>query len=113
MSKKLRKIVKPRVRHFIKEWRKYKGLTQERLASRVELTPGAISQLEGGTVNYTQPTLEALAEALGCEPGDLLRPPPIDAENELAALVMAMNAERKAKALKLLKVLLDEDGKAA
>lgn len=58
--------------HFIREWRKHRKLTQEALAERANLTPGAISQLENGLINYTQPTLEALALALWCSPGDLL-----------------------------------------
>lgn len=80
MAQKVRPIPKPeRPRHFIREWRKFRGLTQERLAERVDVTAGAISQLENGIVSYTQPTLEALAYALQCEPGDLLsRDPALD-----------------------------------
>lgn len=59
-------------RHYVKEWRKHKHLTQEKLAERSGVTHGAISQLESGKTNYTQGMLEALAGALGCEPGDLL-----------------------------------------
>src|ERR1700738_4009489 len=59
-------------RHFIKAWRIHRGLTQERLGDRVGVTHGALSQLERGLVNYTQPMLEALADALQCEPGDLI-----------------------------------------
>lgn len=73
MVQKVHPLPKPeKPRHFIREWRKYRGLTQERLAERVEMTSGMISQLENGIVNYTQPTLEALAAALSCDPGDLL-----------------------------------------
>jgi transcriptional regulator with XRE-family HTH domain len=72
-----KQTVKPRLkqgprRHFIRQWRKFRGLTQEQLAARIDVTPGAISQLENGRVGYTQPMLEALAEALSCGPGDLL-----------------------------------------
>lgn len=63
-------------RHFIKQWRKFKRLTQEKLAERIGVTPGAISQLELGRVNYTQPMLERLAEEFGCRPGDLLNVDP-------------------------------------
>lgn len=57
---------------FIRAWRKFRELTLERLAERVGVTAGAISQLERGDVAYTQPMLEALAEALNCEPADLI-----------------------------------------
>ena len=38
----------------------------------VGVTHGALSQLERGLTNYTQPMLEALAEALQCDPADLI-----------------------------------------
>lgn len=59
-------------RHFIREWRKARGLTQEQLASRLNVAVSSISQLETGKQGYSQPTLEALADALGCQPADLL-----------------------------------------
>ncbi len=61
-----------RRRHFIKEWRKYRGLTQEQLAERIGVAVSTISQLETMKQGYSQPTLEAIADALGCEPADLL-----------------------------------------
>ncbi len=63
---------KPAARHFVRAWRKHRGYTQEQLAEMIGATHGAISQLENGKINYTQPMLEALAEALSCEPADLL-----------------------------------------
>jgi DNA-binding Xre family transcriptional regulator len=42
------------------------------LAEKLDLTHGAISQLERGLVGWTQPTLEALAKALECTPADLI-----------------------------------------
>ena len=73
MAKRVTPIPKrqPR-RHYLREWRAYRGLTQERLAERAGLTPGAISQLENDQVGYTQASLEALANALQCEPAELL-----------------------------------------
>lgn len=59
-------------RHFIREWRKAKGLTQEQLANRLNVAVSSISQLETGKQGYSQPMLEALADALGCQPADLL-----------------------------------------
>jgi transcriptional regulator with XRE-family HTH domain len=61
-----------RPRHYVREWRKHRRLTQEKLAESIPFTVGAISQLETGRTSYTQNMLEALAKALGCEPGELL-----------------------------------------
>jgi transcriptional regulator with XRE-family HTH domain len=77
MADTVRPIPKPKRRsHFIKQWRHKKGLTQEQLAERIGVTPGAISQLELNRVNYTQFMLEAIAAELGCRPGDLLNVDP-------------------------------------
>jgi DNA-binding XRE family transcriptional regulator len=51
-------------------------LTQEQLAERIGVTPGAISQLELGRVNYTQPCLEAIATEFGVGPGEFLNVDP-------------------------------------
>ena len=58
--------------HFIKAWRKFRGLTQEQLAERLEMTQATVARIEKGEISYTQPVLEAVAEALGCQPGDLI-----------------------------------------
>lgn len=62
----------PRRRIFLKQWRNYRGLTQELLAERVGMSKGNISQLEQGVQGYSQEGLERLADALQCDPGQLL-----------------------------------------
>lgn len=69
---KVRANPKTRRRTFIREWRKHRGLTLEQLAERIEVTAGALSQLERGLVNYTQAMLEALADELQTTPASLL-----------------------------------------
>ena len=62
--------------HYIKEWRKFRGLTQERLAERTPFTHGAISQLETGRTShdmYVTPgaapnTFRQLKKAFNWEP---------------------------------------------
>ncbi len=63
-------------RHFIKEWREYRGLTQAQLAERVGMTQGNISQLERGIQGYSVAGLNALAEALNCTTWQLLNVDP-------------------------------------
>lgn len=67
--------------HFVREWRKYRGYTQEQLAEMIGVTHGALSQLETGKINYTQPMIEALADALVTEPGALLYVNPMQAQS--------------------------------
>lgn len=61
-----------RRRHFIKQWREFRHLTQEQLAERTGMSNNNISQLENFKQNYSAEGLEAIAEALNTEPGLLL-----------------------------------------
>lgn len=73
MAKKVQPRFKApaRRRLYLKEWREYRGLTQEQLAERVGMSVSNVSQLERGLQGYSQDGLEKLAEALQCEPGHL------------------------------------------
>ena len=63
---------------LLRQWRKHRGLTQEKLAERLGTSKGYISQLESGKQRYNQQHLEALTEALDCDPVDLLIRDPTD-----------------------------------
>jgi len=57
----------------IKDLRNQKGLTQQELADRTELTKGYISQLEHGLVAPSVITLLDLIECLGTTPSDFFK----------------------------------------
>lgn len=78
MTKVTPNFKKPKPRYYFREWRKKRQLTQEELAERVGVTPPSISQLERGLQGFSDSTLEAVADALGCSPGDLLMRNPLD-----------------------------------
>jgi transcriptional regulator with XRE-family HTH domain len=61
-----------RRRTYFKEWRAARGMTQEQLAKALGVDKSAVSKVETGRNLYNQSTLEAWADALGCEPGDLI-----------------------------------------
>jgi len=87
---------KQRRRTFIREWRKYREISQEDLAHAANMSAGNLSVLENGKINYTQETLERLADALDCEPGDLLTVDPNAGDGEIYSLARnATPAERK------------------
>lgn len=73
----MRRAKKASVRHYVREWRQKRGLTQEQLAERVDRSRGLISQIESGTTLLTEDLIYALADAFQCEPGDLLRVNPL------------------------------------
>ncbi len=102
VTKKVQTRFKPRPqRYFFKEWRKHRGYTQEELAEMIGLTAPSISKLETGKQGFTDSTLEAIADALNCGPGDLLMRNPLDSEAPWSIWDRIPQAERK-QALKVL-----------
>lgn len=98
MAKRPDPRVKPRFKQrrriFLKEWREYRELTQEQLADRVGWGVSNVSQLERGLQGYSQDGLEALAEALQCDPGQLLNVDPSKDEGIWSLWEVAKPAER-------------------
>jgi transcriptional regulator with XRE-family HTH domain len=87
-------MAKRRLRTFIKEWRTFRGLSQETLAELAGMSSGNLSLIERGLQNYTQETLEALAGALKCDPVDLLAREPTDPEGIWSVWDKAKPGER-------------------
>ena len=88
---------KPRARRrtFIREWREFRGLSQEALGERLETSGGSISRIESGTQPYTQDPLEALAEALMTDPASLLMRNPNDDDAIWSIWDQAKKADRQ------------------
>lgn len=66
-------------RHFIREWRKYRGLSLRQLADRMEVEPGVplmshanLQRIELYEQPYDQQLLEAASIALECSATDLI-----------------------------------------
>lgn len=70
--------VKGMQQHFIREWRKARGLNIPQLANKTGLTGSLISQIEVGRSRYSQKSLEKIAAALDCESWQLLGIDPTD-----------------------------------
>lgn len=58
--------------HYLKEWRKHRGLTQVQLAEAMEISRSYLTMIERGDRRYDQHFLEAAAKVLECTPGDLI-----------------------------------------
>ena len=57
----------------VRRWRVRRGLTQELLSEASELDTRFLRRVERGTVNLRFDTIVRLADALGVQPGALLR----------------------------------------
>jgi len=68
-------VPKPRrklTRTFLKEWRDYRGLTQEQAAERLNVSRTLLSKIENAKSPYTQGFMEAAAEAYRADVADLI-----------------------------------------
>lgn len=81
--------------HYIKEWRKFRGMTQEQLAERIGITKSYVTKIEKGSRRYDQPFLEAAAEVLRCDPADLIMRDPTDPEGIWSIWDMLAPVERR------------------
>ncbi|TPK14139.1 helix-turn-helix transcriptional regulator [Mesorhizobium sp. B2-5-11] len=98
-------------KHFIREWRKFRGLSLRRLAERMETEPGElltshanIQRIEKYEQPYTQEILEAIAEALEVTPIDLLAVDPTK-NGEVVDLLRLINDKNRDQAVRVLKAL--------
>ncbi len=100
---------------FLRQWRLFRDLTQERLAEMVGLTSSSISQLETGSQGFTDKSLARLADALRCTPAALLS---YDPQRQDSFWPLLEAAERLAgrernRAYKLMVAALDLDADEA
>lgn len=110
-AKKPRKSYK---RTFVREWREFRGLSQEQLAERIGLQAPALSYLERGQSAYTQGTMERLAVALDTTVPALLTVDPANQddigellrkEGEVVGLLRRIDDSNRAQAIRVLKAL--------
>lgn len=93
----------------IKEIRKLRQLSQERLAERVGVEPKQISRIEGGKSSPSMDTLEGLARELKVEMKDLLDFHHLEdtdkLDDQVLALIHGMDVQTKRTAVRILRAL--------
>jgi len=66
----------PRPGHYLREWRRARGVSLNEMARRTEFYKSTFSRIENGKVSYYREILEAYARVLGVKPYTLLHRPP-------------------------------------
>lgn len=69
--------------HYLREWRKHAGLTQEQLAEAVGTSKSQISELERYNLQLSPKWLIRLAPVLKTQPGFILDHNPDDLDNDI------------------------------
>lgn len=105
-------------KHFIRQWREYRGYSLRKLAGMMEKSPGEqltshanLGRIETFEQPYSQEILEALAVALRCDVIDLLTVDP-NKDGEVVDLVRLIDDRNRGVAVQMLKVLTGADGTA-
>ena len=98
--------------HYIKEWRKHRGLSLRRLAERMESEPGeelissmSLSRIERGQQPYSEPILSALAHALDTTEWALLTVNPEKDGDvvDFMQYVRSLSKEERERAMRILR----------
>jgi len=74
------KTKKPLGRHYLKEWREHRDLSQQFAADRIDVSRELLSKIENMKSPYLQPQLEGLAALYRETPATLLARNPIEPE---------------------------------
>lgn len=100
----VKKPIRKRNPHFIREWREFRGLTQEQVANRLDISATTVGRIENNVVPYNQDFLEEAAIALQCDPWDLLHRDPRK-EGEVIDLMRRLDERERAEAANFIRFL--------
>jgi transcriptional regulator with XRE-family HTH domain len=108
----VKKPHRSRTQTFIRAWREYRDLSQEQMASRLDISRTNYSRIENGKVPYNQDFLEMAAVALNCTVSDLLERNPYieDQIAELNRLMTRASSKDQSPILAVIKTLLENNG---
>lgn len=62
---------------FLRAWRKYRKLSRDVAAERVDIDGTTLGRIERGEIPYNQDFLERMALVYGCDPSDILNIDPM------------------------------------
>ena len=86
--------------HYLKEWRKFRRMTQDKLADAVDTSKSVISDLERGNLQLSPKWLRKLSPVLGTQPGHILDHDPNNLDTDIIEIWTRI--EDKAQAMKVL-----------
>lgn len=98
---------------YIRQWRLKRGFTLDQMVGRmaelgVETTGASLSRIERGVQPYSQDILEAIAEALGRAPADLIENNPDLPEAEIFDLLRHLDDRETRQAESVLRAMFSK-----
>ncbi len=99
-------------KHYMREWREFRGLSLRQLEGRIEVEPGgdplvsyvSLGRIERHQQPYSQPILEAVAHALSTTPAAILEVDPTKG-GDVVDLLRRLPRDKRDEATRYLKYL--------
>lgn len=89
--------------HYLREWRKHRGMTQEALADAVETSKSQISELERYNLQLSPKWLRRLSPVLGVQPGHILDHNPEELNTDVIDIWARIPERDRAQAARVLR----------
>jgi transcriptional regulator with XRE-family HTH domain len=101
-----------RTKHYLREWREYRGLTREAAIGRLGWSVSKISRIESGQTPYNEDDLNAAAEAYSTTPAMLIEVNPLKEGEvvDLMRMVRGIPSDKREDAKTVLSVLFGKGG---
>lgn len=92
-----------KVPHYLKEWRKFRGMTQQELADRLDTSKSVISDMERGELQLSPKWLRRIAPILETQPGHILDHDPATLDNDIIDIWSHIDLRDRDQAIRVLR----------
>lgn len=96
-------IMDEKVPHYLKEWRKFRGMTQQELADALETSKSVISDMERGELQLSPKWLRRIAPILKTQPGHILDHDPAEIDNDIIDIWSHIDQRDRDQAIRVLR----------
>jgi transcriptional regulator with XRE-family HTH domain len=95
--------VEDRPPHFLREWRKFRHMTQQELADAVGTSKTVVSEMERGNLQLSPKWLRKFAPVLRTQPGHILDHDPEELDSDIIDIWARIDERDKEQALRVLR----------
>lgn len=89
--------------HYLREWRKFRGMTQQELADALDTSKSVISDMERGELQLSPKWLRRIAPILKTQPGHILDYDPAQVDTDIIDIWSRIDATDRDQAVRVLR----------
>jgi transcriptional regulator with XRE-family HTH domain len=95
--------VEERPPHYLREWRKFRHLTQQQLADAVGTSKTVVSEMERGNLQLSPKWLRKFAPVLRTQPGYIIDHDPEELDNDIIDIWSRIDLQDREQAARVLR----------